>query len=132
MAKFSEKKVEEEVWEYAGKVNEDKVVEMTSKQEETTLLFQNIRALKKYFKDACDIFCLLRDRVNGLYTKTPWKTVAAMTGALLYVLSPLDLIPDFIPLIGYLDDAAVFAFVLRFADPDLTEYRNWRKNRRGE
>ena len=50
-----------------------------------------------------------------------------MTGALLYVLSPLDVIPDFIPLAGFIDDAAVFGFVLAFAKDDLVRYREWRK-----
>jgi uncharacterized membrane protein YkvA (DUF1232 family) len=50
-----------------------------------------------------------------------------LTGALLYVLTPLDLIPDFIPLAGFVDDAAVFAFVLTFAQGDLVRYREWKK-----
>lgn len=33
---------------------------------------------------------------------------------LAYLLSPIDLVPDFIPVIGYLDDAIVVALVLRF------------------
>jgi uncharacterized membrane protein YkvA (DUF1232 family) len=50
-----------------------------------------------------------------------------LTGALLYVLSPLDVIPDFIPLAGVLDDAAVFGFALAFSKGDLERYREWRK-----
>ena len=34
---------------------------------------------------------------------------------LVYLLSPIDLVPDFIPVIGYADDAIVVALVLRFA-----------------
>jgi len=34
---------------------------------------------------------------------------------LVYLLSPIDLVPDFIPVIGYADDAIIVALVLRFA-----------------
>jgi len=34
---------------------------------------------------------------------------------LVYLLSPIDLIPDFIPVLGYADDALVVAIALRFA-----------------
>ena len=36
--------------------------------------------------------------------RTPWYAKAAIAGVLAYALSPIDLIPDFIPVIGYLDD----------------------------
>lgn len=89
--------------------------------------FANVESLKKYWDDACDMFSLLKDRATGKYTETPWRTIASIVGALLYVLSPFDLIPDFIPLAGYLDDATVFAFVLSIAQDDLNRYREWRK-----
>ena len=100
---------------------------MVGKEEKMMGFFKNVESLKKYLEDACDIFALLKDRITGKYTETPWSTIAALTGALLYVLSPFDLIPDFIPFVGYLDDAAVFAFVLAMAKDDLARYREWRK-----
>ncbi len=36
--------------------------------------------------------------------RTPWYAKAAIAGVLAYALSPIDLIPDFIPVLGYLDD----------------------------
>lgn len=35
------------------------------------------------------------------------KCIAVVLGALLYFISPLDLIPDWIPVVGYLDDLAI-------------------------
>ena len=113
--------------EYSQKVSEDDVADMVGKEEKMMGFFKTVESLKKYLEDACDIFALLKDRITGKYTETPWSTIAALTGALLYVLSPFDLIPDFIPVAGFLDDAAVFAFVLAMAKDDLACYREWRK-----
>ena len=44
-----------------------------------------------------------------------WRVRAWLFALLVYLLSPIDLVPDFIPVIGYLDDALIVAVVLRFA-----------------
>jgi uncharacterized membrane protein YkvA (DUF1232 family) len=49
--------------------------------------------------------------------------LAMITAAVAYVIMPLDLIPDFIPVIGLGDDAAVIAFVLSSLDSVLEDYR---------
>lgn len=38
-----------------------------------------------------------------------------LAGLLAYLVSPIDLVPDFLPVIGYADDAIVVAVALRFA-----------------
>ena len=53
---------------------------------------------------------MLGDVFTGKYKKVPVGTIAAIVGTLLYVLSPIDFIPDFMPVVGYLDDAAMLAF----------------------
>ena len=67
----------------------------------------------------------VRDVAQGRY-RLPWKTVGALTGALAYFLSPIDLIPDFIPLSGFVDDAAVLSLVFAAAEIDLRRYCQWR------
>jgi uncharacterized membrane protein YkvA (DUF1232 family) len=52
----------------------------------------------------------------------PWRTVAAFTVAIMYFIGPFDLIPDFVPFIGFLDDAAVLAFCFRLIQHDLRQY----------
>ena len=67
----------------------------------------------------------IRDVTARRY-RLPWKTVAALSAALAYFLSPIDLIPDFIPLSGFIDDAAVLAMVFGAAEADLRGYCSWR------
>ncbi len=47
--------------------------------------------------------------------RVPRRVKAAVAFAGLYVVSPIDLIPEFLPVIGPLDDVVVVALVLRYA-----------------
>ena len=127
---ISDAQAEAVLGEYAGKVGEDDVNGVVDKGDEIKVLFKRVRVLAKYFNDLCEILELLRDRVTGVYTETPWTTIAALAGALIYVLSPVDLILDFIPLVGFLDDAVIIGLAIKLAQPDLAKYREWKANRK--
>lgn len=65
---------------------------------------------------------MVRDYLLGRYREVPWGTIAAIVFTTLYVLNPMDLIPDFLPFLGLLDDAAVVAACLGLASTDLMRY----------
>ena len=69
---------------------------------------------------------------NGSYDKIPGRMIASLTGALIYFISPVDLIPDWIPLAGLLDDAAILAAVFKLSEADLNFYRRWRRKQQPE
>jgi uncharacterized membrane protein YkvA (DUF1232 family) len=46
---------------------------------------------------------------------TPWYVKGLLAAAVIYFVSPIDLLPDFTPLLGYLDDAAVLPLLLVLA-----------------
>jgi uncharacterized membrane protein YkvA (DUF1232 family) len=71
---------------------------------------------------------IVKDYIRGNYRKIPRWSVAAMVFTLLYVLNPFDIIPDFITLIGYIDDAAVVTGCLYLVEQDLKEYKEWKLN----
>lgn len=81
---------------------------------------------KKYKQKIILMFQFLKDVKQKDYPETPWKTLAAMIFTVLYIINPLDLIPDFIPIIGYIDDLAVFGFVLKLINKDLESYQEWK------
>ena len=128
---INETQAEEALGEFADKVGEEDVKETLGKEDEIKKLFKRVKVLAKYCNDLCEIFELLRDRVAGIYMETPWTTIAALTGALIYVLSPFDLILDIIPGIGFLDDAIVIGLAIKLAQPDLEKYRAWKTARKG-
>jgi len=123
---ISEQEAAEQANKYAEKVKEETVVDLVDKEDKIKALFSKAESLKKYWDDVCEVFALIKDRIGGTYTDTPWTTIAALAGALLYVFVPIDCIPDFIPFAGFLDDASVFGFVIVSVNSDLSKYRNWK------
>ena len=127
---INEAQAEEVLGEFADKVGEEDIKETLGKEDELKKLFKRVKVLAKYFNDLCEILELLRDRATGVYKETPWATIAALTGALIYVLSPIDLLLDIIPIIGFLDDAVVIGLAIKLAQPDLEKYRTWKAARK--
>ena len=77
----------------------------------------NARALAGFVPHCAMLFArLARD------PRVPRRRKLALAGVAAYLASPIDLVPDFIPVAGQLDDALVVAIALRRlagADPDL-------------
>jgi uncharacterized membrane protein YkvA (DUF1232 family) len=65
---------------------------------------------------------MLGDYFGGTYKEIPWTTIAATAFAVVYVVNPVDLIPDFIPFAGYVDDIAVVALAVAAVEADLKKY----------
>ena len=70
---------------------------------------------------------LVRAYARGDYRRIPWRSLVTLVSALIYVVVPTDLIPDFVPVIGYLDDAAVVALAVRSVKGDLDAFRRWER-----
>lgn len=73
-------------------------------------------------RDLCAVYLASRD------PRVPWYTKALALVVVAYALSPIDLIPDFIPVIGYLDDVVLLPLgmwlVIRLIPPALmAEFR---------
>ena len=69
---------------------------------------------------------ILQQYRKGYYRKIPWRSVAAITFTLLYIINPLDMIPDVLPILGYVDDISVFMGLLKLIDQDIDEYEDWK------
>ena len=84
--------------------------------------------LGEHFESFRLTWSLLQDYWSGKYKNVPWKLAASIGFAVTYLVSPLDIIPDFLPLLGFTDDAAVFALVISSFQSELDTYREWKKN----
>jgi len=75
------------------------------------------------------LFRLIRASVSGEYTGLPTTTVVAAVAVTIYFLSPIDLIPDFIPVIGLLDDVALVAWFGTTIKEEMDKFVEWEKTR---
>lgn len=71
---------------------------------------------------------LLSEMIRNREFSLQWKSKAIALAGLAYFLLPTDLFPDFIPFVGYIDDGAVIAAVLRMLANELERYSNFKHN----
>lgn len=65
---------------------------------------------------------LVKAYISGDYKKIPIKTLVKIIAVLIYFISPLDFIPDVLPLIGFTDDLALLIWVAKSIKNELDEF----------
>lgn len=88
--------------------------------------FREIKGIGKELAKIPLLVQLVRSYIKKEYTDIPLASIVAITAALIYFLSPIDLIPDIIPGIGKVDDAAVLAIAIKVIETDIESYQQWR------
>jgi uncharacterized membrane protein YkvA (DUF1232 family) len=71
------------------------------------------------------LFRLIKLSISGEYTELPTSTVVGAVAVLIYFISPIDLIPDFFPVIGLLDDMALIAWFSTSIKHELDRFHAW-------
>lgn len=110
----------------AKKVTIDDVQQVITRADDIQRKFTGHSPLGRFVNDMKIMLSLIRDFWNKNYREVPWWTIGAVVTALLYVLNPVDIVPDFIPFFGLLDDAAVISACLFLVEKDLDRYRSWK------
>ena len=70
---------------------------------------------------------LLRAYARGDYRRVPATTLLIIVAALIYIVNPFDFIPDWIPALGFLDDAFVVGFAVAKTKQTLDEFMTWER-----
>lgn len=68
---------------------------------------------------------LVRAYAKGQYKEVPWKTIMILVAGLIYFLMPLDLLPDFIPVAGFIDDFTVIMLISAAFRQDVDNFLLW-------
>lgn len=114
MYKRAIENVDKQDVEYALKATKEKF-------QKTKFSDSNIGWLRKLGRRIKLLYEMLRDSFKGKFD-VPWYTIAAVAAALIYFVNPWDIVPDFIPVLGYVDDATVIALCIALVKEDLLRY----------
>ncbi len=96
---------------------------------EDKLAHEKAANLGGFFEEFELLWQMLKDYRSGAYRDVPWKFIAAVGFAIFYLLNPFDVVPDVLPVIGYVDDAAVFGLVLSSFKSEIGKYKKLSQRR---
>lgn len=78
------------------------------------------------FRDQLSIVTrLLKAYASGDYRALPWKTLLRVIAVLIYFVSPIDILPDFLPIVGLTDDIALMLWLFNGIKDDIEKFRDW-------
>ena len=114
---------------YQSKVNaEDADPEKVAQEKDKTLdKIKNASALSSLLDNIRTAYDMISDSVTGRYKGVSKSTIALLAGGLAYLALPVDLVPDFIPVAGWMDDAAVLAWIFKRCNDEIQQYREFSK-----
>lgn len=111
----------------------DKARLLTKNPHKLLLLLTTFRKYikKNGFKSMTSDMMLLgnyvRDIVEGRYKEYKRADLVLVVGAIIYVVTPMDILPDFILALGLVDDVAIVSWAVNQLGEELSRYRQWRE-----
>ncbi len=122
-----EKKIDDVYMEEKiSEINDGDVEILIDSEEKIEKKLAGANSLSKYVEIGKIMMGMVKDMKRGAYTSVPWFVIATIVMVLLYMLNPLDLVPDFIPGVGYLDDLAILSLGMGWIETDVHKYLDWK------
>lgn len=87
-------------------------------------------ATESFYKTQDSIIALarmVRSWAKGDYKNISTTSIIAVVAALIYFVNPLDLIPDFIPIIGQIDDIFIIGYLIKTVNKEIERFMAWEK-----
>ncbi len=123
---FPEEKIKKEFEKLSEETSQEDIEKAVKKTDEVYRKVADSSILSREFAKVRLLGMLLKDYWNGVYTELPSKTLVAIAIVFIYILNPIDLIPDFIPILGQMDDVAMLLFVWKLISEDVRDYSLWK------
>ncbi len=72
---------------------------------------------------------MIKKSLSGEYSAFSHKTLFSLVFGLLYFVTPMDVVPDFIPMLGFSDDLSIVYFIIKNFKSDIEAFKGWELNR---
>ena len=89
--------------------------------------FLRMGIFSRLVKDFRLLAALSKDYWNGSYRDVSITGILVFVAAIIYVISPVDVIADYLPILGQIDDALVLLACLYVLEKDLYKYQEWKQ-----
>lgn len=89
-------------------------------------------AIQKIKNKLKSLGLLLRYYANGSYRSIDTKNIVIVLAGMIYFISPIDLIPDILPIVGFADDIALISFIYNSLSEELDKFDTWLINQKTE
>lgn len=126
--KLAENKYFDQAKKRAGKVlsNKEKLEEVlnATKNRLGEVHLENSK-LSKLGQNLRLFLRMVKAYATGAYKDAPWKSIVAIVAGIIYFLMPIDLVPDFIPFTGFIDDFTVVMLISNAFQQDLENFELW-------
>ena len=116
------------IWQKAKETATDKEAmksTLTKAGNKLKSLAENSRELRELNTKLEILLRMFQSHINGEYRAFPVSTIVLIVFALVYFITPTDLIPDFIPALGFTDDATVVLLIVKKLNRDIKKFYEW-------
>ncbi len=96
-------------------------------EEELSQAESKAKNLGSYVGDFKLLIAMCKDAITGKFKMNNWN-LSIIIGTIIYVISPIDAIPDFIAVGGWIDDVAIVAYAIRKLSEEIERYKFERLN----
>jgi uncharacterized membrane protein YkvA (DUF1232 family) len=72
---------------------------------------------------------MIKAYFSGEYRIIPWSSILKIIAVLIYFISPIDVIPDFLPIIGLTDDLALTIWLFSSLKEDFENFEAWEQGK---
>lgn len=114
--------------------NKQKAQELLKSPDKTEKFLQNLEqklknipAVGEKMSHVPILISLIRSYIKKEYTGTSWVSILITLSSLIYIFTPVDAIPDVIPVFGFFDDIVVLTVCMTYVDTEVKAYSEWRK-----
>ncbi len=88
---------------------------------------EEAHTIRRVRSDLTTLLRLLKAWALRQYQRVPWPSLLLVASAVVYFVMPADLVPDVLPMVGFVDDIAVVSAVVQAVRGELNRFRAWER-----